>query len=188
MAEMKWVKITPIDYQPTAKYPRIIVYVDIKFNEDFNQEKMEWIISNTELKEKIQVIFNPEDFVIYQYGTQPLLGFDKKDGRVLTTETAIQHYGLPKIQQQASIVLSFLKRFDLVKYKTRAVSYHKLGNLEEMKERIEAYGRLFKRNVKVIVENEVSKEDLERFKKKLKESAEELARKYGLKKFKVEIG
>jgi hypothetical protein len=149
--EPEFVRVLPVDYQPTnRKYPRIVIPVEIEFSEDLTQEEMDFIAKNIKLKKEFKAISNPDNFIFCQYGEEPLIILDLNDNQILTTRTVIEHYGIKRVQQQASIILNYLKKYGLVKFRTRTISMHKLGTIEEMKERIEAYARLWNKNIKII--------------------------------------
>jgi hypothetical protein len=149
--EPEFVRVLPVDYQPTnRKYPRIVIPVEIEFNENLTQEQMDFIAKNIKLKKEFKAISNPDNFIFCQYGEEPLIILDLNDNQILTTRTVIEHYGIKRVQQQASIILNYLKKYGLVKFRTRTISMHKLGTIEEMKERIEAYARLWNKNIKII--------------------------------------
>jgi len=144
------VKVLPIEYQKTAKYPRIVVYRNIKLSKHLTQGIFDRLIEETRMKEKARAVFNPDNYVIYQYGMKPMLILDLEANEVLTYETVIQHYGLRKVQQQATILLRLLKKYGYAKFKRVVVSSYRMGNnLKENLEVFEAYQRLFFRTAHV---------------------------------------
>jgi hypothetical protein len=56
---------------------------------------------------------------------------DLDTGEFLTTKHVIEHYGLWKVKQQASIVLRLLKRLGYADYKRRVLSTYRLGTNKE---------------------------------------------------------
>jgi hypothetical protein len=149
--EPKFVKITPIRYDNHGKYPRIVVYRHVKISKHLTQGIMDKIVQQLKTKQKITAIMNPDNFIFVQYGTAPMIIFSLDDNQVLTTQTVINHYGMRRVQQQATIILRWLKKFGYAKFKGVTISAYRLGKtIDDVKEIVEAYGRLW--NKTIIVE------------------------------------
>ncbi|MGC8871049.1 MAG: hypothetical protein ACP5PT_08190 [Brevinematia bacterium] len=155
--EPVFVKITPIEFQrkgKTRNYDRIIIYTEIKLNKNLTQQKFNEILEKIPLKQKAHGICNPRHYLIYNYGCECLVVFDLETGEVFTTKTALEYYGRMAAQIQASIILKILKRFRQAAFKRIILSSYRLGNsLEDFKERVEAYGNLLNKKIKVVEED-----------------------------------
>lgn len=136
------VKIYPVEYDLHGKpYPRIVVYRNIKVRNDLTQQHMEKI-KKLQLKREARTLSNPEHYLFYQYGEEPLIIIDLHTSEFLTTKPVIEYYGLMKVQHQASILLRLLKKCGYAKFKRIVISTYRLGDKEEAKRIFREYIRL----------------------------------------------
>jgi hypothetical protein len=140
MAQPILVKIIPIEYQKHNKYPRIVIFNNVKVNPDLTQQQFDEILQKANLKKKARGICNPHHYIFYNYSDEPMVVIDVETGEVFTTKTIIEYYGIRKAQIQASIILKILKRFGQAKFTRRILSTYRLGkDPETIKQIVEAY-------------------------------------------------
>jgi hypothetical protein len=140
MAQPILVKIIPIEYQKNNKYPRIIIFSNIKVNPNLTQQQFDEILQKANLKKKARGICNPHHYIFYNYDDEPMVVIDVESGEVFSTKTIIEYYGIRKVQVQSSIILKILKRFGQAKFTRRILSTYRLGkDPETIKQIVEAY-------------------------------------------------
>jgi len=131
------VRVLPVEYQRTNRYPRIVVYKNVKLSKHLSQGVFDKLIEQTRMKEKARAVFNPDNYIIYQYGIKPMIILDLEGNQVLTYETVIRHYGLRKVQQQATILLRLLKKYGYARFKRVVLSSYRMG--KNLRENIEVF-------------------------------------------------
>jgi hypothetical protein len=140
MAQPILVKIIPIEYQKNNKYPRIVIFSNIKVNPNLTQQQFDEILQKANLKKKARGICNPHHYIFYNYADEPMVVIDVETGEVFTTKTIIEYYGIRKAQIQSSIILKILKRFGQAKFSRRILSTYRLGkDPETIKQIVDAY-------------------------------------------------
>jgi hypothetical protein len=125
------VKVMPVEYRRRAKYPNITVYYDVKIKKNIKTSEIRSKIETIKTKKKPNITANPYHYLFYQYDNAPMIIIDLDTGEFLTTKHVIEHYGLWKVKQQASIVLRLLKRLGYADYKRRVLSTYRLGTNKE---------------------------------------------------------
>ena len=128
------VKIVPVEYRRQAKYPNITIYYDVKIRNDIKTDEFRSKLSTIKMKKQPNVTANPKHYLFYQFDNAPMIILDLNTTEFLTTRYVIEHYGIGKVQQQASILLRLLKRLNYADYKRRVLSTYRLGrNKEDVK-------------------------------------------------------
>jgi hypothetical protein len=111
------------------------------------QEILNKTIEDLKTKKKISIIQNPNELLIWQYEGKPLIGMNKTNGKIYTTQETINHYGIEYCQKQAAYILQILRKYDLAHFTQYIVKldFYRLGKTpEELKQTFDALIRLSK--------------------------------------------
>lgn len=125
MAQIDLVIIEPIEYRlRMGKYrnPRIIRYRSLGFSPNLTQAILNRIIEQTKLKKKTSALQNPDRYLFYEYGNQPIIVLDLLERTINTTTGTLKHWGMRKCQQQASILLRLLRKHHQAYFIQRSIT------------------------------------------------------------------
>jgi len=137
------VKIEPIEYRPSDKYPRIIWYRNLSFDKDLTQRKLDIIKKKLILQRNISISCNPNQFLMWQYEGGPMIILDLKEGTINTTKGTVEHFGIGTCQQAASTLLRILRKYRHAKFKQVGISTYRIGETpQRRKELLETFERL----------------------------------------------
>ena len=114
---MKRIKAEPIEIMPIEyhlkvqrkRHPRLQIYWDYSFSSKLTQSIMDRVVRQTNMKKRVSVQNNPDQFILWKYPGKPQICLDKLLRKVFVSRETLEHFGRKSCQQQASLVLRILK-------------------------------------------------------------------------------